>query len=291
MQAELGVDAHLHFWRYVPAKYPWIGPEMSALGRDCLPEQAWPLLSANGVQAGVAVQARASEAENDWLLGLAHRHPWIRAVVGWLDLSSPSAPQRLERWAADPLFRGCRPMLQDEPDPAALLASPVFNQGVRAVQDAGRVFELLVRAHQFSGLYAFCRAHDAQPMILDHIGKPAIDGKVHAPAFVQWRRQVEHLASLPHVSVKLSGLVTEVSAQVAGQAATDAALFWPYLDVVLEAFGADRILFGSDWPVCTVARPYAQVLALVRAWSQARLSHDELRGFRGVNAARIYQLV
>ncbi len=278
------IDAHQHFWRYRRADYGWMGEDaaMAVLRRDWMPEELAPLLRAGAIDACIAVQARASEAENAFLLDLADAHPWIAAVVGWVDLFAADAAERLAHWRAQPRFSGVRHLLQDDPDVAATLADARFNAGVAAVQTHGLVYEVLVRGPaQLAHAPAFCARHDRYWLVLDHLGKPAIGGAVQA----DWRRHLQALAAQPHVLCKVSGLVTEVATP-----AIERDVLYGHLDAALEAFGAGRLMFGSDWPVCLLRAGHADVAALVRDWCSARLSADEQAQLWGGNAARCYRI-
>ncbi len=275
------IDAHQHFWRYSAEAYPWISTEMPALRRDQLPQDLRPLLDAQHIDRCIAVQARANEAENAFLLDLAEAHPWIAAVVGWVDLFAANAEARIAHWCAQPRFKGVRHLLQDDPDVAATLTNARFNAGVAAVQSQGLVYEVLVRGPaQLAHVPAFCARHDRHWLVLDHLGKPAIGGDSEDA----WHGHLRTLAALPHVRCKVSGLVTEVVAP-----RVDAGTVHRHLDAALEAFGPDRLMFGSDWPVCLLRADYAEVAAMVRDWG-ARLSADEQAQLWGGTAARCYGL-
>lgn len=277
------IDAHQHFWRYQRADYGWMGEDaaMAVLRHDWLPADLAPLLQAEGIDACIAVQARADEAENAFLLDLANAHPWIAAVVGWIDLFADDADARLEHWCAQPRFQGVRHLLQDDPDVAATMVDARFNAGVAAVQTQGLVFEVLVRGpEQLAHVPAFCARHDRHLLVLNHLGKPAIGGAGEA----EWQRHLQALAAQPHVLCKVSGLVTEVATPGIERDA-----LFRHLDAALDAFGAGRLMFGSDWPVCLLRAGYAEVAALVRDWS-AQLSADEQAQLWGGNAARCYGL-
>jgi L-fuconolactonase len=275
------IDAHQHFWRYAAADYPWIDADMPALRRDWLPQDLRPLLDAQGIDLCIAVQARADEAENAFLLGLAQAHPWIAAVVGWVDLFADDAGDRVAQCREQPRFKGVRHLLQDDPDLAATLADARFGCGVGAVQSQELVYELLVRGPaQLALVPGFCARHDRHWLVLDHLGKPAIGGEGEA----EWRRHLRTLAAQPHVACKLSGLVTEV---VGPQLDADA--LHRHLDAALDAFGAERLMFGSDWPVCLLRADYAAVATLVRDWA-LRLSEAEHAQLWGGTAMRCYGL-
>lgn len=273
------IDAHQHFWRYRGADYPWMTADMAVLRRDWLPPDLKPLLDAQRVDACIAVQARADEAENDFLLQLAEANPWIAAVVGWVDLFADDAGARLAHWKRHPRFAGVRHLLQDDPDVAATLADPRFDRGVRAAQEHGLVYEVLVRgAAQLAQAAGFCARHDRHWLVLDHLGKPEI-GNDDA----RWRAALNELAALPHVLCKVSGLVTEAARWPA-----DAAALRRCLDAALDAFGPQRLLSGSDWPVCLLRADYAAVAAVVDDWAGAALSAGERAALQGGNAARCY---
>lgn len=276
------IDAHQHFWRYRSEDYPWMSADMAVLRRDWLPEDLQPLLEAHGFDGCIAVQARCSEAETDFLLELARQHDWIAAVVGWADLRAADLPQRLERWAQAAKLVGFRHLVQDEADVAGFLSNRDFRRGVKTLQQSSLVYEILVSARQLVPVPAFCAACDRHWLVLDHLGKPAIrDG-----AYGTWRRQLLPLASMDHVACKLSGLVTE-AADAKGH--FDASELPRYLDTALEVFGPERLMFGSDWPVCLLAASYADVVEIVEQWT-AKLSASERSAIRGDTANRIYAL-
>jgi L-fuconolactonase len=274
------IDAHQHFWRYRAADYPWMGDGMDVLRRDHLPQQLRPLLEAHDIAGCIAVQARAAEDETDFLLDFAREHDWIMAVIGWVDLRADDLQRRLARWHEQSKLAGFRHLLQDEADVPAVLADAAFNRGVAALQARQQVYEVLVRAPQLTDVPAFSARHDRHWLVLDHLGKPAVGGDGDA----QWREHLRRLAALPHVLCKVSGLVTEVGDQM-----VDAGELRRYLDTALELFGAQRLMFGSDWPVCLLKAEYAQVFDIVERWS-AHLSTDEQAALWGGTAARCYGL-
>lgn len=274
------IDAHQHFWRYRAQDYPWITHGMEALRADHLPTDLAPLLARHGVDASIAVQARADEAETDFLLELAQDEARIAGVIGWVDLRAPDLPRRLARWDGAVKLKGFRHLVQDEPDAAACLRCDAFNRGVAQLQQSGNVYELLLRAPHLGAAPAFCAANDAHWLVLDHLGKPEVGG--HGDA--EWQRHLAALARMPHVVCKLSGLVTEI-----GSRNVFDAMFHRYLDAALELFGAQRLLFGSDWPVCLLKASYARVYELIAGWAQ-RLSANEAAAVFGGNAMRVYGL-
>jgi L-fuconolactonase len=275
----LKVDAHQHFWHYSSQEYDWIGPDMATLKQDRLPADLAPLLAAAGFDGTVAVQARQSLAETQWLLDLADQQPFIKGVVGWVDLRSPELPAQLERFSAHPRFRGVRHVVQDEPDDRFMLGDD-FQRGIAALAEFGLTYDLLIFPRHLPAACELVARFPQQPFVLDHIAKPLIKDRVTEP----WVTDIRRLAAFPNVWCKVSGLVTE--ADWHGWQPAD---FHPYLDVVFEAFGPSRIMFGSDWPVCTVAGSYAQVVGLVSAYAE-KLSADEQAAVWGQTATRFYNL-
>jgi L-fuconolactonase len=276
------IDSHQHFWRYRGADYPWMGEGMAVLKRDWLPRDLKPLLEQHRVDACIAVQARASEAETDFLLGLASEHEWIAAVIGWVDLIADDLEVRLARWQANGKLVGFRHQIQDEADAAAFLASAAFLRGVARLQSAHRVYEVLVFSHQLGAAAQFCARLDRYRLVLDHAGKPVIRDGEHAA----WRERLSPFRDMPHVLCKLSGLVTEA---VRDDGTWDEAAIARCLDIALEVFGPARVMFGSDWPVCLPAAPYGSVYRIIESWA-ARLSPGEREDLFGANAARCYGL-
>jgi L-fuconolactonase len=273
------IDAHQHFWRYSPAEYPWISPEMQRLATDYLPPAIEAVAAPVGIDGSVAVQARQTVEESRWLLELAAANPFIRGVVGWVDLRAPRVGEQLAVLAADPKFVGVRHVVQDEPDPRFLLGE-AFVRGLRQLHAFGLTYDLLLFPPQLPAAVELVAAMSEQPFVLDHLAKPRIKEKTLDP----WRRDIEALARHRHVCCKLSGLVTEAAWR--GWTRAD---FTPYLDVAIAAFGPERLMFGSDWPVCLLAGEYAEVVEIVREHC-GRLSVGEQAAIWGGTAARVYGL-
>lgn len=270
------LDSHQHFWKYDAAQYPWIAPD-SPLHRDWLPPDLNALLAAAHLDGCIAVQARQSLEESRWLLELAEHHAIIRGVVGWVDLRAANVARDLAMLAPHPKFRGVRHVVQDEPDDAFLL-QPDFLRGIALLPEFGLTYDLLIYPRQLPAAIELARRFPAQPFVLDHIAKPPIRSGALSP----WREEIRELASLPNVFCKVSGMVTE--ADHSGWKSSD---FTPYLEVVFKAFGEDRLMFGSDWPVCLLASTYQDAFALAdeatRGFSPAARAK-----FFGGNAARFY---
>ncbi|HTX76553.1 MAG TPA: amidohydrolase family protein [Terracidiphilus sp.] len=273
------IDAHQHFWRYDEAKYAWISGEMAALKRDFLPEDLRPLGEEAGFDGCVAVQARHSVEETEWLLELADANAFVRGVVGWVDLCSPDGPRQLERLTANRKLVGVRHVAQDEADDEFLLR-PEFRRGIARLEQFGLAYDILIYPRHLRVATEFARGFPNQRFVLDHIAKPLIAERVMSP----WDRDVRRLAGLPNVFCKLSGMVTE--ARWKQWTRED---FRPYLDVVLEAFGPARLMIGSDWPVCTLSANYRDTMAIVMEYI-AELSAEERAAILGENCAAFYRL-
>ena len=286
------IDTHQHYWRYEPPDFPWICEQQRSLMRDFLPADSAAALQGCGVDAVLAVQARSLEQETQFLLDLAAQQPRIAGVVGWLDLCAAGLAAQLDQYCAQPALRGLRHILQDEADLATLLASAAFNQGVSLVQQRQRVYEVLVFDHQLDLAVQFCARHDDYWLVLDHLGKPALRDWLSQPERERrWAQNLRELASMAHVVCKLSGLVTETEWQHAVTLQlTDVGAIHSCFDLALEAFGPQRLLFGSDWPVCQLAAPFEVVHDIARNWAASRLSQAQQHDFWGANAVRCYGL-
>lgn len=269
------IDAHQHFWRYQPQHYPWINEQMTVLQQDFGPTELEPLLQQHGFDGALVVQARHSEQETEQLLVLAEQWGMLCGVVGWLDIAATDLSERLA--ACGPYLRGLRHLVQDETDPAAWLARQDVAWGMRVLQRQGYTYDLLVTHRYLAAAAQFAAHHDAHWLVLDHFGKPDIErGAQH------WARQISRLAALPHVVCKLSGLITEVSG---GRWRAEQLL--PFFSAALEAFGPQRLMFGSDWPVCLLAGNYQQVYQLCEQ-AITRLSPSQQAAIWGGTACRVY---
>ncbi len=273
------IDAHQHFWRYSSQEYGWIDSQMAVLKKDFLPANLAPLLDAAGIEGTVAVQARQTLAETGWLLELAGQSPLIKGVVGWVELRSPNLAEQLQKFSRRPKFKGVRHVVQDEPDDRFMLGSD-FVRGIGLLAEFDLTYDILIYPKH---LPVACRLVDKfprQPFVLDHIAKPLIKNNILTP----WEADIRRLAEFPNVYCKVSGMVTEANWQQ-----WQPADFWPYLDVVFEAFGPQRLMFGSDWPVCALAGSYAQVVSLLADYTR-RLSAAEQAAVWGQTAQRFYGL-
>jgi L-fuconolactonase len=273
------IDAHQHFWHFDPVRDAWITPDMAAIQRDFLPTDLQPLLQKHGLDGCVAVQASQSEAETNWLLELAAAHDFIKGVVGWVDLQAADVAERLGHYQQFAKLKGFRHVLQGEAD-RALMLTPGFRRGIGALSTFGFTYDLLILPDQLGYAAELAGAFPNQPFVVDHIAKPPIK----AQEIDDWMRNIRRLAAHENVCCKVSGMVTEADWQ--HWKPED---FRPYLDVVFAAFGPERVLYGSDWPVCNVAGGYSRALGLLEAYL-APFAPAEQAQFWGENAGRFYNL-
>jgi L-fuconolactonase len=273
------IDAHQHFWSYNPDEYGWIDDSIAGLRRDFLPEDLRPELERSGFAGAVAVQARQTLEETQWLLELAASVTFIMGVVGWVDLRSPQVRSQLESFAGNPKLVGIRHIVQSEPDDHFLL-QPNFLQGVSVLGDFDLAYDILIYPSHLAVAAEFVRRFPGQRFVLDHLAKPSIkSGEIHA-----WARGIQELAALRNVFCKLSGLVTEADWQH-----WNAEQIRPYLDIAFECFGPDRLMIGSDWPVCTVAASYGQAVRVVEDYLTQHTA-EVREAVLGGNAARFWRL-
>jgi L-fucono-1,5-lactonase len=273
------IDAHQHFWRFDPVRDAWITGEMATIRRDFLPEDFALVLAAAGVDAAIAVQADQSEAETEFLLGLAEGNRRIAGVVGWVDLQSPEIESRLEHFSRFKKLRGVRHVAQAEADDR-FLARPEFVRGVGHLARFELTYDILIYPRQLPAAIELVRQLPDQKFVVDHLAKPEIKGKKIDP----WASLVRELAANANVYCKLSGMVTE--ADWKNWKPED---FERYLDVVFDAFGAHRLMFGSDWPVCLVAATYAQVKNIVESYVDRHVRKAKSAIF-GENVKRFYDV-
>lgn len=274
------LDAHHHLWNYSSEEYGWIGEGMERLARNFSADDLAAESRPAGVTGSVVVQARQTVEETDWLLSIANESDFVKAVVGWAPLVADDLPDVLDLWSNEPKLRSLRHVVQDEPQHDFLLGEE-FNRGVATALDRGLTYDLLIFARQLPVAIEFVDLHPEGPIVLDHIAKPEIaNGRID-----HWQEQLAELAQRPNVMCKLSGLVTEADWKT-----WTPELLRPYMDAALDAFGTDRLMFGSDWPVCLLASEYERWVEVVKDWA-APLSADEQQAFFFRNAAKAYRLV
>ncbi len=273
------IDAHQHFWIFDPVRDSWINDDMAVIQRDFLPADLEPILKENNIDACIAVQADQSEAQNDFLLGLAADNYFIKGVVGWVDLRAKNIDDRLNFYSGFDKLKGFRHVLQGEEDRALVLRSE-FRNGIEKLEKYGFTYDILIFPDQLKYVPAFVSAFPDQKFVIDHIAKPDIKNK----KITDWAKDIRAVAEHKNVWCKVSGMVTEADWK---NWTTDD--FTPYLDVVFEAFGPQRVMFGSDWPVCQVAAPYGDMAGIVKKYTST-LSANEQALFWGGNAAYFYNI-
>lgn len=273
------IDAHQHFWHYDPREFGWISDAMPVLQRDYMPPDLKPLLERNTIQGSVAVQARQSEEETTFLLELAERYDFVRGVVGWVDLRSPQVGAQLQKYSAHKKLRGIRHLVQDEADDRFMLL-PDFSRGLSLLADFNLTYDLLLHPRHLPVAVEVVKQFPRQRFVVDHIAKPFIKDGIVTP----WADGMRALARFDNVYCKVSGMVTEAAWQKWKR--DD---FKPYLDVVFDCFGVDRLMFGSDWPVCTLSASYDEVVGIVQDYIRD-FPNDKQEKFFGMNAADFYGL-
>jgi L-fuconolactonase len=277
------LDAHQHFWKYNSQDFPWITGEMAAIRRDFSPAELGRELAANGIDATIAVQVSHNEQENAFLLNLAARHKSIAGVVGWVDLRAANVRERLHSFSRQKKLRGFRHIVQSEPDDRFMLRED-FLRGLACLKEFNFTYDILIYPNQLPAAVELVKRMPEQPFVVDHIAKPLIKAR----EIDSWAQHMRALAAGPNVYCKVSGMITE-----ADWKAWRPEDFAPYLDVVFDAFGPDRLMFGSDWPVCLVAGTYRQVKQLVEGYISRRSgSAQDARKLEqavfGGTAARFY---
>lgn len=275
----MNIDAHQHFWIYDPAEYDWIDDSMPGMRRDFLPHDLKPELERNNFQGCIAVQARQTLEETRWLLHLAEENPFILGVVGWVDLRSPQLRRDLAALVKNPKLVGVRHVVQGEPDDRFLL-QPDFLQGIAALEKFDLAYDILIYPKHLPVAAEFVSRFPRHRFVLDHLAKPFIKKASLEP----WHAHLKQLASFPNVFCKLSGMVTEADWQ-----------HWapehiaPYLDAAFDSFGVERLMIGSDWPVCTVAASYTRTIDVVKNYLK-NYSEAARAAVMGGNAAKFWKL-
>lgn len=274
----LQIDAHVHLWRLARGDYHWMTPDLTAIYRDFTPRDLDPLLRRHGVEGVVLVQAAATVAETEFMLATAAEADWVRGVVGWVEFSDPDAPAVIERLAADPRLKGLRPMIQDIPDDDWMLR-PDLDPAFRALMAQGLRFDALTFPRHLKNLLRLLARYPEMPTVIDHGSKP----QIRDAAFDDWGADMAELAKETTAYCKLSGLVTE-----AGADWTPGDLK-PYVGHLLEVFGPERLIWGSDWPVCTLAASYDTWRETALALT-SDLTDAERAAVLGGNAVAFYGL-
>ncbi|MFS4466680.1 amidohydrolase family protein [Maribacter sp. 2210JD10-5] len=273
------IDSHQHFWQYEPVKHSWIDDDMSVIRRNFLPLDLKKVYDGNGIDGCVAVQADQTLQETDFLLRLSKENDFIKGIVGWVDLRSDDIDSVLEKYHSEKKLKGWRHVVQGEPDHNFLMR-PDFLKGVSYLEKYDYTYDILIFPHQLGATLEFVKQFPHQKFVIDHMAKPYIkDG-----FFDGWATLLKEIAKQKNVCCKLSGMITE-----ADYNNWTPEQIHPYMDLVLDSFGTDRIMFGSDWPVCLVAGNYAEVKTLVTDFI-SKLSKDEQNKIMGQNAIDFYSL-
>jgi len=273
------IDSHHHFWKYEPVRYSWMNECMEALKKDYQPDDLLVEIEKTGIDGVVSVQADQSMLETDELLEHASRHEFIKGVVGWFPLADPAVEEMLSEYSRNPWLKGVRHVVQDESDDRFILGD-AFNEGIRKLKKFDLVYDILIYERQLGPSIEFVDLHPNLPFVLDHVAKPRIGDGLMDP----WKEQMFEMARRENVTCKLSGMATEANWEE-----------WtfdelrPYMDVALDAFGPDRLMFGSDWPVARLAVDYEPWLSLCREFIST-LSPHEREAIEGGNAIRAYRL-
>jgi L-fuconolactonase len=275
----LKIDSHQHFWTYEPIRDSWIDESMSILQDDFMPEHLQPILEHYGFQGSVVVQASQSPQENLFQLNNAESFPFIKGVIGWVDFLADDLNEQLESYQDFDKLKGFRHILQGEKNRAIML-SPKYSKGFELLNVSDYTYDVLVLPDQLKYLPELVKSFPNQRFVLDHLGKP----NVRSQEISEWAKDIKSLAAFENVWCKVSGMVTE--ADLRNWKKED---FSPYLDIIFESFGAERVMFGSDWPVCRLAATYGQVLGIVEDYL-APYSATEKELFWGGNAAKFYNL-
>jgi L-fuconolactonase len=272
------IDAHQHFWRIDRGDYGWMSPDLTALYRDFGPQDLAPLLARAGVGRSIVVQAAETEAETDFLLGIAATTPWVAGVVGWLNMQDAGFATRLDHYCQQPGWVGLRPMLQDHP-PADIL-TPVFRHNLARVAHLAVPFDILTFPRHLPALIEVLDATPGLHAVVDHLSKP----DMVAGSFDHWSAQMARIAAHDGICCKVSGLITE-----AGPDWTPGRIR-PFVQRAADLFGPQRLMFGSDWPVCTLAGGYGDVMALSRTLLSECFGPEEMAAIFGGNATRFYRI-
>ena len=272
------IDTHQHFWSYDPKIHDWINEDMKVIRKDFLPADLAPILKENNVDGCIAVQADQTDTETQILIREANQNSFIKGVVGWVDLNSTEIEAALDSYTDTKLLKGFRHILQAEPKGFMLV--PSFKKGIDALAKYNYTYDLLIFASQLKEAKEFISNHKEQPIVIDHLAKPNIkEGE-----WESWKKDINEIAQYPNVYCKISGMATE-----ANWNSWTMDTLKPYIDTVVEAFGTDRIMFGSDWPVCLLASSYSKWLETLQNYFNT-FSIDEQASFFANNAIKFYKL-
>jgi L-fuconolactonase len=275
---DMAIDTHVHFWNYDKKRDAWITDHMKILQQHYLPQTIAGTLRRNGINGCIAVQADQSELETLFLMELSKSHDIIKGVVGWVDLQDQNIEERLHYFSQYPIVKGWRHVVQGEPDD--FLLRPAFQRGITALQPYNYTYDVLIYPRQLKSALEFIDKFPGQKMVIDHCAKP----EIAARKIDEWATLITEIAKHPNVHCKLSGLLTEAKWKEWSPAE-----FYPYLNIVFKAFGTERLLFGSDWPVILLSGMYVQWKSLLEKYME-NFDKDDKEKIFGGNATRFYNL-
>ncbi len=272
------LDAHQHFWNYDPITFDWIDDSMTTIRNDYLPDDLLIHLQKNQLDGCITIQCNHSESETDQLLKYAEQNIFVKGVVGWTDLKADDLEDKLVQISKNPFYKGVRHVVQGEGE--GFLLDQKFIEGVRLLKKYNLTYDILVYQNQLKEVLEFVKQCPDQPFVIDHLAKPKIkDGEISA-----WQKDIQEVAKFDNVHCKISGMVTEANWEL-----WKPEDLYPYIDVVIDAFGVDRVMYGSDWPVCQVAASYDQVIDVVENYT-SDFSDEEKSKIFGVNAESFYNI-
>ena len=272
------IDSHQHFWKYNPERHSWISEEMAAIQKDFLPDNLKDVLLKNKVYGCITVQVNQNEEETNWMLSLAEGHPFIKGIVGWVDLQAPNIIERLQYFSSFPKLKGFRHILQNE-EPS-FLQQPSFVRGISYLKNFNFTYDILIYPKHLKAALELVKKFPEQKFVINHLGKPAI-AKGH---YCGWEKDIKSLSEFENVYCKISGMVTEANWNT-----WTSENLRPYLDTVIKTFDTKRIMFGSDWPVCLLAASYEKWLQTVQQYFSS-FSKNEQEDFFSGNAKQFYNL-
>lgn len=272
------IDSHQHFWKFDPIRDSWIDESMLKIQRDFLPEDLLPLLTENKFSGCVAVQASQSEEETNFLLDLASKNDFINGVVGWVDLRAENISERLNHFSKFEKLKGFRHVVQGEADD--FMFGTAFRNGIAALKEFNFTYDILIFHRQLPAAIDLVKSFPEQNFVIDHIAKPDIK----SGDIASWEKGIEEIAKFKNVSCKISGMVTE-----ADWNSWKPSDLKPYLDVIFENFSSDKILFGSDWPVCNLASDYKEIVKTLEEY-MSQFSIQDQEKIWSENAKSFYQL-
>ncbi|WP_029489823.1 amidohydrolase family protein [Aquimarina agarivorans] len=273
------IDSHQHFWHYCEVKHSWINDQMSAIKKNFLPSDLQWELSDKGIDGCVAVQADQHESETNFLVAESKKHDFIKGVVGWVDLRAKNIERRLAHYTKEKIIKGFRHVVQDEPHVDFMMWSN-FQNGIGKLEKYNFTYDILIYPSQLHAALYTVDKHPNQKFVIDHIAKPNIkEGQME-----DWKKGMKEIAAHENVSCKLSGMVTEADWKDWNQED-----FVPYLDNVMELFGVDRVMYGSDWPVSLIEWTYGEVKGIIDTYTENFSAHEKEKIY-GKNAIDFYNL-